>query len=211
MTKNYDFSPLFQSTMNLSQQSNANHQLPYHHFQPLMNESASSPSVASASTTTAASIISRPSSHHHYESHLYGTLAGQQSQRLSKSTDQKKTTSSTWKRLLSTMRLRSNEAQHRERRGQNYGGSGRPNLTLLHHSGGGHGLNAENTLRLEAHRQLFQSHDLIRSGAGEVDPILQYLPQTSSHYGGGYDHHHRTTTRPFGGHHQLYATVSISE
>ena len=123
----------------------------------------------------------------------------------------KKATSSTWKRLLSTMRLRSNEAQHRERRGQNYGGSGRPNLTLLHHSGGGHGLNAENTLRLEAHRQLFQSHDLIRSGAGEVDPILQYLPQTSSHYGGGYDHHHRTTTRPFGGHHQLYATVSISE
>ena len=210
MTKNYDFSPLFQSTMNLSQQSNANHQLPYHHFQPLMNESASSPSVASASTTTAASIISRPSSHHHYESHLYGTLAGQP-QRLSKSTDQKKATSSTWKRLLSTMRLRSNEAQHRERRGQNYGGSGRPNLTLLHHSGGGHGLNAENTLRLEAHRQLFQSHDLIRSGAGEVDPILQYLPQTSSHYGGGYDHHHRTTTRPFGGHHQLYATVSISE
>ena len=120
--------------MNLSQQStNANHQLPYHHFQPLMNESASSPSVAT-SASTAASIISRPSSHHHYESHLYGTLAGQP-QRL-KSTDQKKASgnaSSTWKRLLSTMRLRSNEAQQRLG-GQNYhggsGGVGRPNLTL---------------------------------------------------------------------------------
>ena len=140
MTKDYDlFSPLFQSTMNLSQQSNANHQLPYHHFQPLMNESASSPSVASASTTTAASIISRPSSHHHYESHLYGTLAGQPQRVKSTATDQKKASSasSTWKRLLSTMRLRSNEAQHRLGGGQNCGSSlrsgGRPNLTLLHH------------------------------------------------------------------------------
>ena len=132
MTKNYDFFPLFQSTMNLSQQSNANHQLPYHHFQPLMNESASSPSVASASTTTAASIISRPSSHHHYESHLYGTLAGQPQRVKSTATDQKKASSSassTWKRLLSTMRLRSNEAQHRLGGQQNCGSS------LRSHSG----------------------------------------------------------------------------
>ena len=116
----------FQSTMNLSQQSNSNHQLPYHHFQPLMNESASSPSVASA----AASIISRPSSHHHYESHLYGTLAGQPQRVKSTATDQKKASSasSTWKRLLSTMRLRSNEAQHRLG-GQNCGSS------LRSHSG----------------------------------------------------------------------------
>ena len=84
---------------------------------------------------------------------------------------------STWKRLLSTMMPRSNEPQR--------GSRSRPNLTLSS------GLNAENTLRLEAHRQLFQSHDLIRSG-GE-DPYL-------NHY--SYD-----TSRPLGGL-QYFPTVS---
>ena len=166
---------------NLSQQpltaaaAASNHQpSSYHHF-PLMNET----SVAASS----ASIISR-SSHHHYESHLYGTLAGHQ--RLKSPTTNAGDQGSTWKRLLSTMMPKSNEPRR--------GSRSRPSLTLHH----GSGLNAENTLRLEAHRQLFQSHDLIRSGGGDDLYRSNLQPQL-----GSYD-----ATRPLTGH-QYFPPVRI--
>ena len=65
----------------------------------------------------------------------------------------------------------------------------------LHH---GSGLNAENTLRLEAHRQLFQSHDLIRSGGGDDLYRSNLQPQL-----GSYD-----ATRPLTGH-QYFPPVRI--
>ena len=164
---------------NLSQPLTAaaasNHQpSSYHHF-PLMNET----SVAASS----ASIISR-SSHHHYESHLYGTLAGHQ--RLKSPSTNAGDQGSTWKRLLSTMMPKSNEPRR--------GSRSRPSLTLHH----GSGLNAENTLRLEAHRQLFQSHDLIRSGGGDDLYRSNLQPQL-----GSYD-----ATRPLTGH-QYFPPVRI--
>ena len=67
----------------------------------------------------------------------------------------------------------------------------------LHH--GRNGLNAENTLRLEAHRQLFQSHDLIRSGGEDLHRGGTFQPQPQF---GGYD-----LTRPLGGL-QYFTTVN---
>lgn len=77
----------------------------------------------------------------HYESHLHATLGPTVFE------PKNNQGSSTWRRLLSTILPSSDNHQIQRQRP----------LTLGHHHH--HRLNAENTLRLEAHRQLFQFND----------------------------------------------------
>ena len=141
----------------------------YHHFpkaQILMNEDNYSGigAVASAASAPGASIIS--SVNHYESSHLHATLGPALASLpppppprgcLNQKNNQASTTSA-WRKLLSSV-FQSGATNTTARGGHNATASAiRPRpLTLGHYHH--HRLNAENTLRLEAHRQLFQFSD----------------------------------------------------
>ena len=140
----------------------------YHHFpkaQILMNEDNYSGigAVASAASAPGASIIS--SVNHYESSHLHATLGPALASLpppppprgcLNQKNNQASTTSA-WRKLLSSV-FQSGATNTTARGGHNAASAIRPRpLTLGHYHH--HRLNAENTLRLEAHRQLFQFSD----------------------------------------------------
>lgn len=93
-------------------------------------------------SNTPASIIPYESSHFHAAA-ASGLPSSQQPLKNNQA-------SGTWRRLLSSIFPTNARTGHRRRP------SMRPHLTLGHYHHNHHRLNAENTLRLEAHRQLFQ-------------------------------------------------------
>jgi hypothetical protein len=146
----------------------------YHHFpkaQILMNEDNYSGIGAVASAVSAASEGQIISSVNHYESsHLHATLGPSLASLpppppprgcLNQKNNQTSTTTSAWRKLLSSV-FQSGATNTTTRGGHNAATTAasaiRPRpLTLGHYHH--HRLNAENTLRLEAHRQLFQFSD----------------------------------------------------
>lgn len=144
----------------------------YHHFpkaQILMNEDNCSGIGAVASAASGGQIIS--SVNHYESSHLHATLGPELASLpppppprgcLNQKNNQASTTTSAWRKLLSSV-FQSGATNTTARRGHNAAMTAaasaiRPRpLTLGHYHH--HRLNAENTLRLEAHRQLFQFSD----------------------------------------------------
>ena len=145
----------------------------YHHFpkaQILMNETDCGGGGVNATAASAASGASIISSVNHYESsHLHATLGPALASLpppppprgcLNQKNNQASTTSA-WRKLLSSV-FQSGATNTTARGGHNAATTAasaiRPRpLTLGHYHH--HRLNAENTLRLEAHRQLFQFSD----------------------------------------------------